>query len=93
MNKEAKINFIKSVIGDLGEFTPQQVEHTAPVVSTSGEITYQLAERFYEHKVEVVTYQDESYIDTDYIPYEELEDHIIAQIVVQVSDWNTANMY
>ena len=93
MNKETKINYIKSVIGDLGEFTPQQVEYTAPVVSTSGEITYQLAERFYEHKVEVVTYQDERYIDTDYIPYEQLEDHIIEQIVVQVNNWNSVNMF
>ena len=93
MNKEEKISIIKSIIRDFGTFTIADVEaDSSPCLNSLGKDTHQLAETFYEHKVEAITYVHESEVDTDYITYEDLEPHIIEEILALANVWEAIQL-
>ena len=93
MNKEEKITIIKSIIRDFGTFSIADVEaESRPCINSLGKDTHQLAETFYENKVETTTYIHESEVDTDYIPYEDLEPHIIEEILTLSQSWESIQL-
>jgi uncharacterized protein (DUF952 family) len=92
MSKKEAISKIKEIIKEYGTFTCADVEATSsPVINSLGKDTHQLAERFYEHKIEAVLYVHEQETDTDFIPYEELKNFTLLEILSLAETWKEKN--
>lgn len=89
MNKAAKISYIKSVIRNMGEIDLSKENHFVLPYLKYDEFSCQLPVKMYEHRVETVTLDTESGkgLDVDYIQYEDLEDHIVEQLLYIVQEW------
>lgn len=89
MNKASKISYIKSVIRNMGEIDLTYNNHCNLPCIKDEIVSYQLPVKLYEHRTEVNTFDfdTEDVIDVDYIQYEDLEDHIVEQLLYIVQEW------
>jgi len=90
--KTEKIDYIKRVIGDWGCVSTMDLElDSSPCIDSFGNIV-QLIERLNNDGVEVVSYQDELELDTDYIYYEDLNEGIIDEIYIIIENYDAYNL-
>ena len=76
-----ELNNIKRIINTFGSFSVSDIESTSsPVVNTMGKDVSQLAERFYNDGVDVITYIHSTVTDEDFVEYENLSDDVIKEI-------------
>lgn len=86
--KRTLIRHIKRVIAEFGNFSCADVQATSsPVIKTLGKDTCQLAEHFYEHKVEAIIYVHENETDRDCISYEDLDRDTLEEIAILADNW------
>lgn len=91
-SKQAFIDIIKRIINTHGTFSCADVEaESSPVIASLGSRTHQLAESFYENKVEVITYVDENESGVDFILYEDLDVDTLIEIHKLALRWEDEN--
>ncbi len=87
-NKSDKIKRIKDILDTWGATSVSEIGMgSSPVLSSNGNGRHNvstLVEKFYVQGVEVVTYQDETEIDSDDMNYEDLPEEVINEILEQV---------
>lgn len=89
-NKATLIAKIKEIVSNYGGFTTSEVEaNSSPCIKTLGEHTCQLAERFYNHKIEAITYIHENETESEFIPYEDLTTSVLKEILALANKYNT----
>lgn len=90
--KKELIKKIKAIIKDYGSFTCADVEaNSSPVIGSLGKNTFQLAESFYEHKVDAVMYVHDRETESEYIAYEDLKLDVLEEIYTLALTWEEQN--
>lgn len=90
--KKQLIEKIKAIIKDYGSFTCADVEAiSSPVIGSLGRNTFQLAETFYEHKVDAVMYVHDHETESEYIAYEDLKLDVLEEIYALALRWEEQN--
>lgn len=94
-SKTAKISRIKEIIAEWGATTTAELEADhSPCISSSGTNRMNvstLVEGFNSNNVKVVTYNNETEIAEDEIPYEDLSEDVIDDILDLLEDYDTNN--
>lgn len=87
------ISKIKAIISDYGSFTTADVQADSSPCVNSMKGASQLAESFYQDKVEAVTYelQHDNEVGTTHIAYEDLDVDTLEHILRLAEDWKTQN--
>jgi hypothetical protein len=93
--KTSKISRIEEIIAEWGETTVAELQsESSPLISNSGSNknrTVVLVEEFYWGYVHVVTYLNECEIGEDDIPYEDLEEDVIDEILYLLENYDVDN--
>ncbi len=93
--KTQKISRIKEIIREWGSTTTAELEaDSSPCISSSGTNRMNvstLVEGFYQNDVNIVTYNNETEIADDTIPYEDLTEEVIDDILNLLEDYDTDN--
>ena len=93
--KTQKISRIKEIIGEWGATTTAELEaDSSPCISSSGTNRMNvstLVEGFNSDDVDIVTYNNETEIAEDTIPYEDLSEDVIDEILNLLEDYDTDN--
>lgn len=93
--KTQKISRIKEIIREWGGTTTAELEaDSSPCISSSGTNKMNvstLVEGFYQNDVNIVTYNNETEIADDTIPYEDLTEDVIDEILDLLEDYDTDN--
>lgn len=94
-SKTQKISKIKEIIGEWGATTTAELEaDSSPCISSSGTNRMNvstLVEEFNLSDVKIVTYNNETEIAEDTIPYEDLSEDVIDEILNLLEDYDTDN--
>lgn len=94
-SKTTKISRIKEIIGNWGATTTAELEaDSSPCISSSGTNKMNvstLVEEFNLNDVKIVTYNNETEIAEDEIPYEDLSEDVIDEILNLLEDYDTDN--
>lgn len=94
-SKTTKISRIKEIIGNWGATTTAELEtDSSPCISSSGTNRMNvstLVEGFNLNDVKIVTYNNETEIAEDEIPYEDLSEDVIDEILDLLEDYDTDN--
>ena len=93
MNREEKIEAIRTIINEFGSFSTAEVEAScSPCLQSFGKDTHILAERFYKDNVEAVTYVHETETNSSDILYEDLSDEVLDEILPLAQEWETMQL-
>lgn len=94
-SKTTKILRIKEIIREWGSTTTAELEaDSSPCISSNGTNKMNvstLVEGFYQNDVNIVTYNNETEIADDTIPYEDLTEEVIDEILYLLEDYDTDN--
>jgi len=97
MNKEEKIARIKSIIADWGSTNTAELDlDCSPCISSAGTNRMNvstLVERFNLDDVEIITYNNETEIANDFIPYEDLSEEVIDEVFEIIEAYNMEKIY
>ena len=82
MTKKELIKKIKTIITNYGSFTTADINaESSPCTGSLGRNAVQLAESFYQDKIEAVTYVHDNEESSDYILYEDLKKDVLEEIL------------
>ena len=85
-SKEEKIDKIKDILEEVGSTSTGELEaQTSPVINSMGE-AHVLAERFHPNCVDIVSYVGSMDVGEDSIPYEDLTEDVIDEILELLRD-------
>ena len=86
--KDEIISQIKEIIKEWGSFTTADVQaESSPLINSVSKNSFQLAERFNVDGVEAVTYVYDNVTDNDFIPYEDLDEDVLEEILMLAEDY------
>lgn len=92
MNRNEKVDYIKSVIEEWGGITTCDLElEASPVYNSFNKDSYQLIERFTFEGVGVVSYIHETEVDWFYVDYVDLRDELLDEVVQIMMSYDLSN--